>query len=216
MAITGKYPILLVGLVDVLTPYESQILKQLSAMTTRGTMAPEDVATKEALQTKAEALSSSSLSLSDLARLPIIFDGEIIPAVVSNYNTTMVKQISVFENANIVSNAANTVSISIRTSRSEANNMFVDLLFSIADIIFSKSDIAPSVSYFGGSVVIPNGYLIRLTRSGKSDDSEEVITMEIAKDLSFLFENETTISILGTSKQNAAPVNVLSGWEALG
>ncbi|AUR91089.1 hypothetical protein NVP1155O_16 [Vibrio phage 1.155.O._10N.222.55.B3] len=188
MAIGGKYPILLVGTVDVLTPSESQLLKRLSAMSyplgAEAQKATND-ATVSALKEKAATM--SELSVADLARMPIVIDGEIIPADVQNYGALMVKQLSVVEGVNTTTQAANTVSITIKTSRSSSNSIFIDLLFSVADIIFSKSDLAPSVSFFGGSIAIPNGYLIRLARNGGSTNSEETITLEIAKDLSFLF-----------------------------
>ncbi|AUR98978.1 hypothetical protein NVP1259O_16 [Vibrio phage 1.259.O._10N.286.48.F4] len=188
MAIGGKYPILLVGTVDVLTPSESQLLKRLSAMSYplgAETQKATNDATVSALKEKAAAM--SELSIADLARMPIVIDGEIIPADVQNYGALMVKQLSVVEGVNTTTQAANTVSITIKTSRSSSNSIFIDLLFSVADIIFSKSDLAPSVSFFGGSIAIPNGYLIRLARNGGSTNSEETITLEIAKDLSFLF-----------------------------
>jgi hypothetical protein len=188
MAIGGKYPILLVGTVDVLTPSESQLLKRLSAMSYplgAETQKATNDATVSALKEKAAAM--SELSVADLARMPIVIDGEIIPADVQNYGALMVKQLSVVEGVNTTTQAANTVSITIKTSRSSSNSIFIDLLFSVADIIFSKSDLAPSVSFFGGSIAIPNGYLIRLARNGGSTNSEETITLEIAKDLSFLF-----------------------------
>lgn len=198
MAINGKYPILLVGMVDVLTSAEERLLKQLSALST-----PDD-ATKVQIETmKAKSLATGSLA--SLARMPIVFDGEIIPAHVEGFSTSMVKQLSVFEDKNVVDQAANTVTINIKTSRSEKNSIFSELLFSVADIIFSKSNTLPSVSYFGGSVVIPNGYLVRLSRSGSSSSSEEIIGLEIAKDLSFLFGDEalptdgTTAEVFGTS-----------------
>ena len=188
MAIGGKHPILLVGTVDVLTPSESQLLKRLSAMSYplgAETQKATNDATVSALKEKAAAM--SELSVADLARMPIVIDGEIIPADVQNYGALMVKQLSVVEGVNTTTQAANTVSITIKTSRSSSNSIFIDLLFSVADIIFSKSDLAPSVSFFGGSIAIPNGYLIRLARNGGSTNSEETITLEIAKDLSFLF-----------------------------
>lgn len=195
MALGGKYPVLLVGLIDVLTPTETQLLKRLSTMsyptgataTAQATIEAQKAAndaTVAALKSRASA--SATLS-SLLTRLPIILDGEIIPASATNYSALMVKQLSVFEGANTTTQAANTVSINIKTSRSAKNSIFTDLLFSVADVIFSKSDIAPSISYFGGSVAIPNGYLIRLSRRGSDNSTEEVITLEIAKDLSFLF-----------------------------
>lgn len=183
MAINGKYPILLVGMIETLSSAEAKALKQLSALS-----APNDSQKITIENLKAKALATNSLA--SLARLPIIFDGEIIPAHVEGFSTSMVKQLSVFESKNIVDQAANTITVNIKTSRTEKNSIFSELLFSVADIIFSKSDSLPSVSYFGGSVVIPNGYLVRLTRSGKTNSSEEIIGLEIAKDLDFLFGSE--------------------------
>ncbi|CAH9011787.1 conserved hypothetical protein [Vibrio phage 236O40-1] len=184
MAINGKYPILLVGMTDILSSAEERALKQLSALS-----APDDATKAQIEALKAKSMATGSLA--SLARMPIIFDGDIIPAHIEGFSTSMVKQLSVFEDKNVVDQASNTVTINIKTSRTEKNSIFSELLFSVADIIFSKSNTLPSVSYFGGSVVIPNGYLVRLSRSGKSDSSEEIIGLEIAKDLSFLFGSES-------------------------
>lgn len=219
MALGAKYPVLLVGLVDVLTAGESQLLRQLSAMSyATGSTAAEqaaidakkssDNAIAAALKEKAAV---TGLSISSLARLPIILDGEIIPASMSNYSTLMVKQLSVFEGTNTTTQAANTVSIDIKTSRSAETAIFIDLLFSVADIIFSKSDIAPSVSFFGGSIAIPNGYLVRLSRRGGASSSEEVITLEIAKDLTFLFGAPQELAI-GAEKAPVA-IEPSANWQ---
>lgn len=195
MAINGIHPVLLVGLTDVLTPAEAALLKQLSNMSYSLGTTPAQKAANEAAKAANEATAAAlkqratvaaTASELNINRLPIVFDGEIIPASATNYSTTMVKQLSISQGANIVTQAANTVTVNIETSRSVKNTIFVDLLFSIADIIFAKSDFAPNVSYFGGSVVIPNGWLIRLSRSGSASGDRERISMEIAKDLSFL------------------------------
>lgn len=212
MALGGKFPVLLVGLVDVLTAGESQLLRQLSAMSyAEGAEAQKAANDSTIAALKKKAAVSSELSISSLARLPIVIDGDIIPASMTNYSALMIKQLSVFEGTNTTTQAANTVSIDIKTSRSAGNSIFIDLLFSIADIIFSKSDIAPSVSFFGGSIAIPNGYLVRLSRRGGSSTSEEVITLEIAKDLSFLF-GESQDYLAGAEKTTTI-IDPSSNWQ---
>lgn len=214
MAIGGKFPILLVGLVDVLTAGESQLLRRLSAMsygTDEASQSQKLINDATVSQLKTRAKAESELSISALSRVPIILDGELIPASVQSYSTLMVKQLSVFEGSNVTTQAANTVSIDIKTSRSANTAIFIDLLFSIADIIFSKSDIAPSVSFFGGSVAIPNGYLVRLSRRGNSNNTEEVITLEIAKDLSFLFGDQQDL-LVGAEKLPAV-IEPSGNWQ---
>lgn len=215
MALGGKYPVLLVGLVDTLTSVETKLLRSLSAMSYSSGMEIQKAAndaTVAALKTKAGVIGEVSL-ISSLARLPIVLDGEIIPASMSNYSALMVKQLSIFEGATQTTQAANTVSIDIKTSRSAESAIFIDLLFSIADIIFSKSDIAPNVSFFGGSVAILNGYLVRLSRKGGSSAAEEIITLEIAKDLSFLFGGETVTT---SPEKVTAVVEPAAGWQVGG
>lgn len=202
MAISGSNPIILFGLIDVLTTAESDLLKKLSAATNKNRTAA-DIAAIDAL--KAKSTNTAVISAATLARVPIILDGELVPATVEGYSMTMVKTLSVFEGANTVTQAANTVTVRIKTSSSVENKIFLELLFSIADIIFSKSDIAPSISYFGGEVAIPNGYLVRMTRQASSTSTEEFVTLEIAKDLSFLFGEAQEFNTLPA----ATPVEVV-------
>lgn len=81
----------------------------------------------------------------------------------------------------------NIVFIDIKILRLVGNLIFIDLLFLIVDIIFSKFDIVFSVFFFGGLIVILNGYLVCFSCRGGSFISEEVIMFEIVKDLFFLF-----------------------------
>lgn len=197
MALGGKFPILLVGLTDVLSASETMLLSRLSAISYPESKEAQQAKAKndaEIARLKAKAVIASEISDVNFARLPIVLDGTVIPAEMSNYSTLMVKQLSVFEGTNVTNQAANTVSIDIKTSRSADTSIFIDLLFSVADIIFSRSDVAPSVSFFGGSIAIPNGWLVRMSRRGNSANTEEVITLEIAKDLTFLFGRELEYS----------------------
>lgn len=200
MAINGLFPVLLVGLDDALTPTQSNELNKLLAL---ANPSPEQLVRIDALK---ELSSVSSL----IPRVPIILDGEIMKAQPNNYSTTMVKQLSVYgDNTVGVKSAANTVSISIMTKSSKNGvSIFPDIIFSIADIIFSKKDNVPRISYFGDNIIIPNGYITRISKSSTANSEREVITIEIQKDI------ESQDATTAEEDKTVAPFKVSSDWVA--
>lgn len=200
MAINGLFPVLLVGLDDALTPVQSNELNKLLAL---ANPSPEQLIRIDALK---ELSSVSSL----IPRIPIILDGEIMKAQPSGYSTTMVKQLSVYgDNTVGVKSAANTVSISIMTKSSKNGvSIFPDIIFSIADIIFSKKDNVPRISYFGDNIIIPNGYITRISKSSTANSEREVITLEIQKDI----ESQDAATV--EKDKSVPPFKVASDWIA--
>lgn len=200
MAINGLFPVLLVGLDDALTPVQSNELNKLLAL---ANPSPEQLIRIDALK---ELSSVSSL----IPRVPIILDGEIMKAQPSGYSTTMVKQLSVYgDNTVGVKSAANTVSISIMTKSSKNGiSIFPDIIFSIADIIFSKKDNVPRISYFGDNIIIPNGYITRISKSSTANSEREVITLEIQKDI----ESQDAATV--EKDKTVSPFKVASDWIA--
>lgn len=200
MAINGLFPVLLVGLDDALTPVEASELNKLLALSNPS---PEQLVRIDALK---QLSSASSL----IPRIPIILDGEIMKAQPDSYSTTMVKQMNIYgDNTVGVKSAANTVSISIMTKSSKTGvSIFPDIIFSIADIIFAKKDSVPRVSYFGDNIIIPNGYITRISKSSRANSEREVITLEIQKELESLLDAAT--------EQTTAvePFKVASDWVA--
>ena len=200
MALNGLFPVMLVDLNDALTPVQSDELNRLLAMSNPS---PEQLAQIDELKVKANISS-------DTPRMPIILDGEIIKAQPESYSMTMVKQMQIYgDNTVGVKSAANTVSISIMTKSSKQGiSIFPDLIFSIADIMFSKKDSVARISYFGDNVIIPNGYITRISKSSRADSEREVITMEIQKDL----ENSIISAI--KDAESVKPFKVASDWVA--
>lgn len=170
------YPVLFFGLVDILTTVEQQRLLELQADQT--TAAEE--AEYKALLAKAE------IGVPLAARLPIILDGEIIPAHKVGHQTQMNKNINLVGDKFEVSSALNTTTITIESVNEGFAAIVSDLLFLMADISFSRfADKAPAVSFFGDSIVIANGYLVGLSRSVNADSNKEIISLTIARDLLF-------------------------------
>lgn len=200
MALNGLFPVLLVGLDDALTPTQSSELNKLLAL---ANPSPEQLIR---INTLKELSETSSL----IPRIPIILDGEIMKAQPDSYSTTMVKQMSVYgDNTVGVKSAANTVSISIMTKSSKGQvSIFPDIIFSIADIIFSKKDSVPRISYFGDNIIIPNGYITRISKSSNANSEREVITLEIQKDI----ESQDITSV--DQSKAVEPFKVASDWIA--
>lgn len=200
MAINGLFPVMLVDLNDALTPVQSDELNRLLALSSPS---PEQLAQIDTLKAKSQLSSVTP-------RMPIILDGEIIKAQPESYQMTMVKQMQIYgDNTVGVKSAANTVSISIMTKSSKHGvSIFPDLIFSIADMMFSKKDSVPRISYFGDNVIIPNGFITRISKSSRADSEREVITMEIQKDL----ENSIISAI--KDAENVEPFKVASDWVA--
>lgn len=200
MAINGLFPVMLVDLNDALTPVQSNELNRLLAVSNPS---PEQLAQIDELKAKANISSATP-------RMPIILDGEIIKAQPESYSMTMVKQMQIYgDNTVGVKSAANTVSVSIMTKSSKQGvSIFPDLIFSIADIMFSKKDSVARISYFGDNVIIPNGFITRISKSSRADSEREVITMEIQKDL------ESSIISAVEDVESVKPFKVASDWVA--
>lgn len=200
MALNGLYPVMLVSLEDALTPVQSDELNRLMAL-----------ANPNELQlARITALKSIATATGGVLRMPIILDGEIIAAQPEGYNTTMVKQMQVYGDNTIgVKSTANTVTINIATKSSKDGiSIFPDIIFSIADIIFSKNDNVPRFSYFGDNIIIPNGYITRISKSSRADTEREVISIEVQKDLDFAIPGITEAT------EPATPFSVDSSWSA--
>lgn len=199
MALNGVYPTLLVGMIDALTSLESLELNELQALAN-----PDEIQLARISILKLKSL----IPVATLARMPIILDGKIIKAQPSNYQTTMVKQMEIYGDNSIgIKSAANTVTISIETVSSATGvSVFPDIMYSVADIIFSKKDNVPRISYFGDNIIIPDGYLTRMSKSSNANSEKEVITLEIQKDI------ESSIVGKATQAVDKPPFSVNSSW----
>lgn len=204
MALNGLFPVLLVDLSDALTQQESAELNKLMALQNPNA---EQQAMIDKLKMKSQEASGF---LGGLARIPIILDGEIIKAQPENYQQTMVKQITLFGDNSIgIKSVANTVTINIVTSSSKTGvSIFPDILYTIADVLASKQDSVARISYFGDNVLIPKGYLTRLSKSSSANSEREVITLEIQKEL------DIELPGFGDVKEVAEPFKVASDWIA--
>lgn len=198
MALNGLFPVMLVDLNSALDPTESN---ELNRLLTLQNPTGEQLSKINTLKTKVSAGGF-------LPRIPLVLDGEIIQAQPESYTTTMVKQMTILgDNTIAVKSAANTVTINIVTkSKKKGLSIFSDLIFTIADVFASKTDNVARISYFGDNILIPNGYLTRLSKSSSANSEREVITMEIQKDLT----SELLSKVIGDKK--AAPYKNTSSW----
>mgnify|MGYP000521875380 CR=1 FL=1 len=198
MALNGLFPVMLVDLNSTLDPTETN---ELNLLLTLKNPEGEQLARINTLKDKAADGGFG-------ARIPLVLDGEIIQAQPESYTTTMVKQMTILgDNTIAVKSAANTVTINIVTkSKKKGLSIFSDLIFTIADVFASKTDNVARISYFGDNILIPNGYLTRLSKSSSANSEREVITMEIQKDLT----SELLSKFEGTKK--AAPYKNTSSW----
>lgn len=198
MALNGLFPVMLVDLNSALDPVKTN---ELNRLLTLQNPTPEQLADINKLKSKVSAGGF-------LPRIPLVLDGEIIQAQPESYTTTMVKQMTILgDNTIAVKSAANTVTINIVTkSKKKGLSIFSDLIFTIADVFASKTDNVARISYFGDNILIPNGYLTRLSKSSSANSEREVITMEIQKDLNFELLSKTE----GTKK--AVPYKNTSSW----
>lgn len=201
MALNGLFPVMLVDLNSALDPTETN---ELNRLLTLQNPTGEQLAKINTLKAK---VSDSGF----LPRIPLVLDGEIIQAQPDSYATTMVKQMTILgDNTIAVKSAANTVTINIVTkSKKRGLSIFSDLIFTIADVFASKTDNVARISYFGDNILIPNGYLTRLSKSSSANSEREVITMEIQKDLNF-----ELLSPGGITDKVAKPFKVASSWIA--
>lgn len=201
MALNGLFPVMLVDLNSALDPTETN---ELNRLLTLQNPTPEQLADINKLKSKVSAGGF-------LPRIPLVLDGEIIQAQPESYTTTMVKQMTILgDNTIAVKSAANTVTINIVTkSKKKGLSIFSDLIFTIADVFASKTDNVARISYFGDNILIPNGYLTRLSKSSSANSEREVITMEIQKDLNF-----ELLSPGGITDKVAKPFKVASSWVA--
>lgn len=201
MALNGLFPVMLVDLNSALDPTESNELNRLLTLQNP---------TGEQLA-KINTLKAKVIAGGFLPRIPLVLDGEIIQAQPESYTTTMVKQMTILgDNTIAVKSAANTVTINIVTkSKKKGLSIFSDLIFTIADVFASKTDNVARISYFGDNILIPNGYLTRLSKSSSANSEREVITMEIQKDLNF-----ELLSPGGITDKVAEPFKVASSWVA--
>lgn len=193
MAINGKYPVLLVGMADALTQQESSRLNLLEALKNP---TKEQLLELDSLKLKSDIpgltesytpgfLSGATEKAKSLTRMPIILDGEIIKAKPDGYQSTMSKTLTLLGDNSIgVKSLENRVTISIKTKSSKTDvSVFPDIICSVADIIFSKKDSVPRISYFGDNVIIPDGYLVGLSRNSSADSEIEIISITIQKSL---------------------------------
>ena len=201
MALNGPFPVMLVDLNSALDPSETN---ELNRLLTLQNPTGEQLAKINTLKAKVSAGGF-------LPRIPLVLDGEIIQAQPESYATTMVKQMTILgDNTIAVKSAANTVTINIVTkSKKKGLSIFSDLIFTIADVFASKTDNVARISYFGDNILIPNGYLTRLSKSSSANSEREVITMEIQKDLNF-----ELLSPGGITDKIAKPFKVASSWVA--
>lgn len=183
MALNGAYPILLVGLDSSLSDQEYSKLSILESLSKR---TPVQQSELDALIKKSESMAQSAV------RVPFVFNADLIGAQPDSYSSAMVKTFELYSNGKIgTKSSANTYTINLKSkSSSDSVSLFTDVIYSLADILASQKDKVPRCAFFGGNLVIPNGYIVRISRQSSEDNELQSISIEIQKDLNYATPQE--------------------------
>ena len=194
MALNGSFPVLLLYLDQTLTAAET---KELVILEGQKELDETDTARLKELQEAAKSGGNNSTT----TPIPIVLDGQVIKAVPDSYNTQMIKSFATYGGDPVITSTLNTVSVNIETQNQKKGlSAFSDVLFGLADFYASQYEALPKISYFGGSVVIDRGYLIRLSRSQSQNNESEIITLEIQRDVTdelstLAYQEDTTEAV---------------------
>lgn len=195
--IYGKDALLLIGIQDSLSYKEKAEYESLLNASYGDTSTQEkfDQAEKQykknVLRLKQLDIKKALSKPNIFKRVPILISEELFNAGIVSANSMMDKPVTTNNNIVTTSQAYNKVVITIAASKEDKKKaLFLDLLIGMMDIIYSKSDVSPSVSYFGFGDIVLNGYITRYSKPEKKDSSLTNIVIEIQKDFSFLYPND--------------------------
>ena len=187
MALNGKYPTLLIGLDTGLSKKEEKEWLDLKAkavsQSSKSEFTDEDRTRLTELESKRGSAVYGGDSGPTFNRIPLILDGNVVPAIVSDNSTRTVNSISYINGDVLTTQVRNSVTITIEARQGQGilSSTFPEVLFMIADQLFSRQDSVPRVSYFGGNVYIPNGFLTSISRQSGRNTNREFVTLDIAK-----------------------------------
>ena len=187
MALNGKYPTLLIGLDTGLSKKEEKEWLDLKAkavsQSSKSEFTDEDRARLTELESKRGSAVYGGDSGPTFNRIPLILDGNVVPAIVSDNSTRTVNSISYINGDVLTTQVRNSVTITIEARQGQGilSSTFPEVLFMIADQLFSRQDSVPRVSYFGGNVYIPNGFLTSISRQSGRNTNREFVTLDISK-----------------------------------
>lgn len=129
-----------------------------------------------------------------LQRIPIIFDGETVPAIITSTSITMNKSFQIIDNEVITNKAMNVNTINILVGESKTANAFLTIITAFIDKSFSSLDEVPAVSFFDKDLIITDGYLIGCASSKDSNSTATNISLSIARELG---EESESVDIVG-------------------
>lgn len=147
---------------------------RLNALKTKAILMPNEIAELNELESRAK----NEIELIDM--IPIIFDGTIVPASISDYAFSMRKKVENIEGVIVSEPFINTVSINIRMSKTANFHQIYNVLFMLAEKAYNQPNLTANVRFFSDSVVINQGYLMGVGRSGNASTSVEIISLTIA------------------------------------
>lgn len=109
--------------------------------------------------------------------VPIIIDADISQTAPNGYDTATTKTIQIVGGVPLLTASANTTTIRLKTN----NGMLVNMLLSLADMLFSKKDSFPRIHFFSKEIFVIGGTLLSMTRSISMNTTEQIITLQLQK-----------------------------------
>lgn len=195
--ISEKAPPIFLFYLDELLPAEDQ--EELYRINAKGALTADD---PDLL--KMQKILAKSQTLSQGTPIPVPLVGDLIGMIPEGYKQTVRKSVDIIKDVPVVKGNVNSVTITLKSSSTD----FVNAIMGVANYLFSQDDALPRVCFFSPEVVVIGGIMLNMTKSTKTDSTEQIISIELQKgDKSFFERFHTLTKKQGVKYENTVDVH---------
>lgn len=188
-------PIFLFYLDDLLSAEDQEELYRINA---KGTLTAND---PDFL--KMQNILAKSQELSKGTPIPVPLVGDLIGMIPDGYKQTVRKSVDIIKGVPVVKGNVNSATITLKSSSTD----FVNAIMGVANYLFSQDDALPRVCFFSPEVVVIGGIMLNMTKSTKTDSTEQVISIELQRgDKQFFTRFHTLSKKIGVVWDNTVDV----------